>query len=67
MTSISEQREDRLLTVDEAAEILQVSADLVRRWAQRDQIPSVRLGHRTLRFRRSSLDAWIADRERPAR
>ncbi len=61
---LTDQREDRLLTVDDAAALLQVSADLVRRWVQADQVPFIRLGHRTIRFRRSSLEAWLADRER---
>lgn len=59
--------EDRLLTVDEAAAVLQVSAQIVRQWARERKIPALRLGERYWRFRRSSLDAWIAEQERAAR
>lgn len=59
--------EDRLLSVDEAADKLQVSVYMVRQWARERKIPAIRLGARYWRFRRSSLDAWIADQERAAR
>jgi excisionase family DNA binding protein len=59
--------EDRLLTVAEAAEVLQISPYMVREWARERKIPAIRMGERYWRFRRSSLDAWIDDHERPAR
>jgi excisionase family DNA binding protein len=59
--------EDRLLTVDAAADVLQVSAYVVRQWARERRIPAIRLGQRYWRFRRSSLDAWIAEQERSVR
>lgn len=62
-----ERQQDRLLTVDEAAKVLQVSTYLVRQWARERAIPAIRLGGRYWRFRRSSLDAWIAEQERSAR
>jgi excisionase family DNA binding protein len=58
---------DSLLSVNEAAEVLKVSAYIVRQWARERKIPAIRMGGRYWRFRRSSLDAWIADQERPAR
>lgn len=46
--------DDKLLTADEAAEILQVTAETVRLWARKGLIPSRRLG-RTWRFERAKL------------
>jgi excisionase family DNA binding protein len=55
------------MSVKEAAEVLQVSAYMVRQWARERRIPAIRMGDRYWRFRRSSLDAWIAEQERAAR
>lgn len=55
--------EDRLLSADEAAELLQVSPYTVRQWARERKIPAIRLGDRYWRFRRSALDAWLAEQE----
>lgn len=59
--------QDRLLSVDEAAGVLQISPYMVRQWAREQKIPAIRMGGRFWRFRKSSLDAWINDQERPAR
>jgi excisionase family DNA binding protein len=59
--------EDGLLSVDEAAELLRVSAYMIRQWARERKIPALRMGGRYWRFRRSSLNAWLADQERAAR
>jgi excisionase family DNA binding protein len=67
MSALHQDAEDRLLTVNEAAAKLQVSPDRVRRWVQRGELPAVRLGHRTVRFRHSALNAWIEDHEGLAR
>jgi excisionase family DNA binding protein len=67
IASSEAQMDDRLLSVEEAAELLQVSAYIVRQWARERKIPALRLGGRYWRFRRSSLDAWIAEQERAAR
>ena len=47
--------------------MLGVSAYTVREWARNDEIPHLRLGHKTLRFRLSPVQAWIVERERSAR
>jgi excisionase family DNA binding protein len=67
MTAMRSEPEDRLLTVEEAADVLQVSAYMVRQWARERKIPAIRMGERYWRFRRSSLNAWIEDQERTAR
>ena len=58
---------DRLLSADEAAELLGVSAYTVRQWARERRIPHVPLGPKLKRFRLSSLQQWMADQERAAR
>lgn len=67
MSALWSEPEDRLLSVEEAADKLQVSPYMVRQWAREAKIPAIRLGQRFWRFRRSALDAWIAEQERPAR
>lgn len=67
MSALRDEREDRLLTVEEAADKLQVSAYMIREWARERKIPAIRMGERYWRFRRSSLDAWIAEQEVAAR
>ena len=54
---------DPLLDANDAAAVLKISAYTVRQRARRREIPAVRLG-KFWRFRRSSLDAWIAEQER---
>jgi excisionase family DNA binding protein len=54
---------DPLLDATDAAAVLKISAYTVRQRARRREIPAIRLG-KFWRFRRSSLDAWIADQER---
>lgn len=49
---------DRLLTVDEVADILQVSPRTVRTWSWDRRIPSVKIGSR-LRFKEADIDRWI--------
>ena len=54
---------DPLLDANDAAAVLKISAYTVRQRARRREIPAIRLG-KFWRFRRSSLDSWIADQER---
>lgn len=60
------QHHDAILDVDQAAAKLGLSAYTVRQWARERKLPAIRLG-KFWRFRESSLDQWMADRERPAR
>jgi excisionase family DNA binding protein len=52
-----------LLTPQEVADLLQVRRSWVYDAARRDVIPHVRLG-RYVRFRKESLEAWLAEQER---
>lgn len=66
MSAIRTHVHDPLLSVEQAAEFLGVSAYTVRQWARERRIPAIRLG-RYWRFRQSSLDAWIRAQERAGR
>ena len=66
MSAIRTHAHDPLLSVEQAAEFLGVSAYTVRQWARERRIPAIRLG-RYWRFRQSSLDAWIQAQERAGR
>jgi len=50
-----------LLSAEETANHLGVSADTVRKWVSRDGCPCVRAG-RKLRFRKDEVVAWLEDR-----
>jgi excisionase family DNA binding protein len=53
---------EQYFTRDEAAAYLRVTRRFIdERIAQHD-IPVVRMGYRTIRLRRSDLDAWMAER-----
>lgn len=53
---------ERLLTADEVAQALQVSAHQVRDMARAGALPALKVG-REWRFRPSSVDAWAIQRE----
>ena len=54
---------DSLLDARQAAAYLRLAPDTLYRWVQRGKLPVVRIG-RTVRFRRSSLERFIADHEK---
>lgn len=54
--------EDRLLTVADVAEYLGLSVGTIYNKVSAGEIPHIRLG-RTLRFRLSEIDAWIAEQD----
>jgi len=45
----------KLLTAAELAERLRVKPDTVRDWARRGLIPSVKLGHKTIRYQLTAV------------
>jgi excisionase family DNA binding protein len=53
----------RLLDVEDVAEILGMKRDWIYAEVRAGRLPHVRFG-RTVRFRRESIDAWIAASER---
>ncbi len=53
----------RLLEVDDVARYIGMTADWVYREVRAGRMPHIRLG-RYVRFRRESIDAWLAARER---
>lgn len=57
---------DRLLTVDEAAQLLGLKRSTLYQWAYERRIPTVKLLGRALRFRLSTIEQLIAASERPA-
>ena len=57
---------DRLLDVNQAAELLGVKHDTLYHWAYERRVPVVKLFGRALRFKLSTIEKLIADSERPA-
>jgi excisionase family DNA binding protein len=55
--------DDRLLSADEVAELLGMSAYWVREQTRKRKIPFVALGPKVRKYRRSSLQAWLAESE----
>lgn len=53
---------DRLLEVDEVAEILKLKPSLVRRLVRQSEIPHVRLASRKIRFERAEIIKWLESR-----
>lgn len=55
--------ENQLLTYKQAAQYLSLSEPYLRKLKAREEIPYVAVGSRAVRFRVSSLDQWIEERE----
>jgi excisionase family DNA binding protein len=55
--------DDRLLTLTEVAEFLQVKERTLYEWARKDAIPSFKLGN-AWRFKKDDIDRWIEERKR---
>lgn len=51
-------KKDKLLTVYEAAEYLDIHPMTLYRWVRKGKIPAAKLG-KNWRFRKEKLDAWI--------
>ena len=62
LNETKKQFEDRLLDVNEVAELLQLAPGSVYHFVSQGRLPCVRLSARCLRFRRSDIDAWVAAR-----
>ena len=53
--------EDRWMTLQQVAEYLQLSKDMIYRLAQSGRIPASKIGSRW-RFRRERIDRWMEDK-----
>lgn len=53
---------DQLLTPDEICAWFKISKDLLYDLVQQRRIPFLRVGGRQLRFRRSEMEAYLAER-----
>lgn len=47
----------------QAADLIKCSTWTLYEWCKGGVVPHIRVGSRVLRFRRSTLEAWLADRE----
>lgn len=50
--------EQKLLTINEVAEYLQISEVTLKKWVKNNDIPYYRVG-KNFRFKRSDLDEWL--------
>jgi excisionase family DNA binding protein len=55
--------DNQLITYKEAAQYLGVSESYLRRLKSQGKMPWVPIGNRSVRFRVSSLNKWIEERE----
>lgn len=56
---------DRLIPIAHVAALLSVDQKSIRRWVARGQFPvPLRLVGNAMRWRKSAVDSWIADREK---
>ena len=58
---------DRLLTIDEVAELTGLAAGTLYHWVSEQRIPVVRISKRCIRFRQSDLAEWIQTLTQEAR
>jgi excisionase family DNA binding protein len=57
---------ERLLTVEELSQKLQVGRSTIYRWVHYDYIPHVKLGS-SVRFSESAVERWLKSKERSGR
>ena len=62
MTPLTNRPFERLLTVDEVADLLQVHPRTVRREIDRGKLIAVRLSQRVVRIKESTLRSYIGER-----
>jgi len=53
---------DKLLTIDELAEVLSAKKSTIYQWVHLGLIPHVKVG-RLLRFREEDIEKWLASRQ----
>ncbi len=64
MSATTQKVPDRLLTMGDAADLLNLSYNTIRNLVAADEIPHIRIRTRTVRFLRSSLDEMLRAAER---
>ena len=57
------QIERRTLTVEEVAQYIGVSKDLIYIMVREKSIPFIRIGSRRILFKRESIDQWLSEQE----
>jgi len=57
---------EKLLTIKELCELLQVSQSLVYKWVHYEYIPCIKLGS-GVRFFPKDIEVWVAKRKRKGR
>jgi len=60
---MNKELEEELWTTEKTAEYLKIDPHTVRKLCQQRKLPFIKLTYRNLRFRKSSLDLWLARRE----
>lgn len=53
---------EKLISVEELADVLGLSPQTIRNWVAMRRIPFLRVGGKT-RFRRASIEAWLEQKE----
>ena len=53
---------DKVYTIEEVAESLQVHSETVKKWVQEGKLGAVKIGYRTIRILQSDIDKFIKDR-----
>jgi excisionase family DNA binding protein len=51
--------EEAFLTPQEVSDLLQVSAQTVRRWIKDEDLPAYKVGPRVWRIRKEDLNVWL--------
>ena len=57
---------EKLLTIQQVSELLQVSRSLVYKWVHYSFVPYVKIGN-IVRFKESELNRWIKNKEHKGR
>lgn len=57
---------EKLLTIKQVCELLQVSQSLVYKWVHYDFVPYVKIGN-IVRFRETELNRWLKNKEHKGR
>jgi len=57
---------EKLLTVNDICDILQVKKGLVYKWVHYGYVPYVKIGN-VLRFKESKIEKWVSRREKRGR